>query len=162
MNRKITAPEKLRLKALKVASRNGLGDLAQDFASYCLVRFYEGRASDLKYMLIDFKRETFGDARRESGARKMQSNLGTAQTDLVVNGLKKELESSNNTDLSFFHALDSINLKGIERACIVLEVFFGFEQKEIALCFGITRGRVSQILSKAKERLRQKGNPETL
>jgi DNA-directed RNA polymerase specialized sigma24 family protein len=139
----IKSVEKLRIKAMGYAFRYGLQSHAEDFASYCVLRLYEGNNSDMRDMATDYKKATLGDLRTKKGKAKADANLNLADPDQL-----KETKSQ----IAIFELIDSVPLKGRERICFIMHTVFGLTYPEIALCFGINRSRVSQILTEASKR----------
>lgn len=156
---KVESAERLRHMAIKYAYNFGQAENAQDFASYCVIRKYEGRAKqDLRHIFVDYVRETFGDKRAStSRARYLDYKnpriIGEAPGDATGNTIYIDLPSENDY-IARFETINAIKLDGDHRTCFVLHAVFGLTSREIALCLGVTESRISQILSEAEKKLR--------
>lgn len=148
---RVSRAESLRLGAIGHACSNGLQSHAEDFASYCVMRLYEGRSTHrIRYMFVDYKRETFGDTRNDLGkiqnaSSYMPIEIGDSEEDIYR--VDPEEKKQN---LPVFELLRELPIKGPLRACFVLHAVHGLTMKEIALCFNVTESRISQILTEAE------------
>lgn len=139
----IKSAEKLRIKAMGYAFHHGLQSRAEDFASYCVLRLYEGKNNKIRRMAVDYKRLEFGDLTTAKGKAKADANRNLADTELIP---------ESKSQLGIFELIDSVPLRGRERICFIMHTVLGLTYPEIALCFGINRSRVSQILTEVSKR----------
>lgn len=64
---------KIRRSALRYCVSRGYVSYREDFAQYFCMRYYENENVNMKFVFVDFLRETFGDYRRAKGFLKSQS-----------------------------------------------------------------------------------------
>lgn len=130
-------PEEFRLRALRYFRRRAnKHDAAEDFASWAVLKFLEGRKATIRQLFIDYTRQNLWDSRRPG-------NKGVQVRDFDVERLPAPIGS----DLIFSAA----TLQGQDRAVVYLTYKWGFEPYEIAECFGVTSSRVIQLLDRARE-----------
>lgn len=116
---------------------------ADDFAQEALIKIMNGRKTRLKYILIDYLRANYSNPRAKSGKDKY--NITTSYSELNEDTMS---EPTYKDDLDFNALKNTLDSK--ERAIVTLRYKWGFTEKEIGDCFGITEGRVSQHLKEIK------------
>lgn len=67
--------ERLYLRAIKLGRAKGLGDEAEDFASWLAIKWLEGKSQKqtLDQSLIDYKRKSLGHTRSKSAKAKFEA-----------------------------------------------------------------------------------------
>jgi hypothetical protein len=155
---------KFRCLAIKYARAHFLKEYAEDFASFCILRLYtDGIVTDLKYLLIDFKRETFGSNRTGPGRMRMNethSKIEVRSSDLSCDHTTYEPEK-NIAPHTMYELLDSVKIMGDHRACFLLYAVFGFDLKEISLCFGFSKSRACQLIAESEAILKKRNKAIT-
>jgi DNA-directed RNA polymerase specialized sigma24 family protein len=138
---------KLRHKAFRYAYKSGVGEYAEDFANYCVLRRLQGQGSDINFMLTDYKRETFGATRSTVGAAKVKAEFDPIDINEV------EIEAPKKESVSAI--INEFKWGKTHRPIYLLHYYFGLLLNDIALCFDVTESRVSQILTEAQESLQR-------
>lgn len=139
--------EKFRGQALAVGFKRLPNGFAEDFASYCMVRAYQGKISALKWMLIDYKRKTFGDLGSEKGTAKISGE----DSFQIIDDLNGEEDKKNH----LYELVDAVRLSGDQRFCFLLSTVFGLNNREISVCLNVTATHVGNLLERAAEAIRK-------
>lgn len=136
------------------ARANGLHTDTEDMVQYVLMRLSQNRKASVRLICIDYVRSMYG----RTGSRPYKNQKNKANEKRFYSEITDEahgLEIAYNMDLG---ALDFNKfqdyLESKERAMLTLRFKWGMTETEIADCFGITEGRVSQKLSEIKEKLK--------
>lgn len=149
----------IRFKAHRYAASRGLS-YADDFASYCVEQAMLGRPRNHRFLLVDFRRETFGNKRTNPG--KLKSSETTEWVPALdvapKNGEPGVVLSGILQPASFpvEGILDAAKANQMERACLVLAYHWGMSREEISRVFGVDASRVSQIIGKAAKKARKR------
>lgn len=135
----------LRNWAHKYATKKGMGCIAEDFASYCVMRRVLGQSAHVKSAFVDFMRETYGDTRTEIGRHRSKGELNHTPLEHAIAEAK--------VSPKLFEILDGISWTSTERAIYLLKNYFGFLQSEIAFTFGVTKSEIHSILTEVQNRI---------
>lgn len=149
----LTYALELRTKAMKHASNRGHSSQASDFASYCMIRLYEGKESPIEYMLPDYLRLKTGKKSATNQDKFNATHDPLELSKLKESNIRKDVKDRASM-MDIYEMLDSIELNGTNRVCFLLHVLFGFKQWEIALCVGVHETQVARIIFKAGLELR--------
>jgi len=139
--------KKLLLRAKKVAIRKGFEREAEDFSQVAVMKLMKGRKATLDQLLIDYLRENYTRTNKKgSKPNKVVLDVYNMK-ELSVDHL---VHTTSPLDLYNFNQilkrLDRHKNRGQLRCFLVLRYLWGFNQQEIAHCFGITESRVCQLL----------------
>jgi hypothetical protein len=156
---------KIRQQARYYAYKYGLKDYYQDFASFVTIRLLEGSRASFKHMIVDFRREYFGDSRTHVGRltqveRKAYLELHSSYDD---EGHGFVSEADKNTHHSWIRQRPNVPDDNYTTACVtkvremgltkhrrtvfLLINLYGLTQREVALILGVNESRVSQIMA---------------
>lgn len=128
-------------------------DDADEFVQFCVEQWLSGRhiATELRWMAVDYFRKlgTVPGSSKHVGLdiynRHERNALETSAIDEAID------PQDPTTKIEAFQELRLSKDSPNHRCIFVLRHYWGFSLNEIGLCFGVTRSRVSQILSaKAK------------
>jgi len=126
----------------------------EDFVSFAVTKVLKGRSASFGQLRVDWMREFV--AGRSDGAHfaerleMAQGSITAEAVDVVPDHEPNALNVLERSEM-IRRALD---VKGPDRAILLLRGLFSFSEKEIAFIFGVTEARISQKLSKA-QRLRR-------
>lgn len=123
--------------------KKGYVDYADDFAQYVAVRYLTGRYIDVFYLYVDFLRHTFG----KSNSLKKKNRIYLTQRQ-IDNADSYNPEDSWLTKISFERLVKK--LKPRTRQICIMYYQWGMYEIEIARTYGISEGRISQVLKDAK------------
>lgn len=130
-------------------------DDADEFVQFCVVEWLGGRnfATELRWMAIDFFRRygTVPDTSRHVGVDVYNQH---ERNPLEVSAINENPDPKEPLKkIEAFQELQTSKRPSIHRCMLALRHYWGFSTKEIALCFGISDSRVSQLLNcKTKDR----------
>lgn len=143
--------EKFYKRALGAARSYGFSEHAEDFAQEVVTKFIsgQGRHQTVDQALIDIARRDLGDPRSGLFELRRAIDWGYQPLDALENHPGPVIDRSDQRQ--YQRVLGC--LEGVERAIIILMYEWGFLQKEIAHCLGVTEGRISQRLSKIQKRV---------
>lgn len=144
--------KKFREKAIYSARKCGFGEHAEDIAREVVAKFTsgKGRHQTVDQAVIDIARRIGGDSRSLGSKQKRNLNLFFEPLDGIENSLFHGVTQSHQFD--YPRIID--RLKSIDRAIVVLMYEWGFKQREIAYCFGVTEARICHMLRKLQIKLR--------
>lgn len=145
---------KEQLRAIKSFAKYNFWNLQDrnDFVQYASERIMQGRRSKLRYLYVDFLRETWGNKKRKNFEEK-----NNVQKMLSLEIYKKEVQSPQiDTTVQDFINNNYESFNSIERLFYILVLKWGFELREIAELLAISPSRCSQIceglLTKVKDK----------
>lgn len=140
----------IRKRAMRALSIKGVDhDTCEDLAQDVLCKYAAGlgKHQTVDQAVIDALRAQLGDPRKP-GHSKRRDLLKTLRLTASENGHTSIANEAGNQ----FHSLMG-KLKGMERATLCLTHLWGFDVYEIAYCYGVSPGRISQIKNAAHARL---------
>lgn len=141
-------------KTRQWASDNGFEMDTEDMTQYVLLRLSQQRKASVKNICIDYVRSVYG--RTGSKPNKNQQDKTNekrfyAAIDDELHG--RDIEFKMNLQALDFNIFQEY-LESKERAILTLRFKWGMTETEIADCFGVSEGRVSQKLTEIKEKLK--------
>jgi hypothetical protein len=144
--------DRLRMRAHQRAKRSSFPSEAEDFGSFVILKSLEGSTATIDQMWVDYMRERHGDSRSEY--RKGQQRIFPAQLnknmpDGKPTGLQLELEYYMG-----FICKNGAWFSQRERSVFIMRYQWQMSFEEIAFCFGISSGRVSQICEHVEFRIK--------
>lgn len=155
---------RLRKRAVLSAARMGFTERSEDLAHDAIVEWLEGRGQHqtVDQAVIDAIRRAFG--RPGLPGHELRRNL--EQRPKSMDRLARH--TSREVDRDSVHDFDRLirTLEPIQRAIVCLRYVWGFQEIEIAQCFGVSESRISQRLQAALSRIasreRQRKEPATI
>lgn len=135
--------------------------LAEDFGSYCVIRYLENRLTKMGFMWIDYLRVQYGNPNNSIGYLKAGAHLRTIQPDDIETLERAYAVAPTQHSLDHEQYLvdlihSSKRLTIPQRMSLILRVVFGFSVLEISQVLNISKGRVSQMLNPALDYMREK------
>lgn len=139
-----------KIRKTAMAKSKGFSkEIQEDFAQYAMIRIHEGATSKVSMLLVDFLREEFGRTRKDG--------TPNPKAALTLNPL--QLTTENMPRSEQVHSLDYDRILSAlspeDRAYLTLQNKWGFTLQEIGDTFGVTEGRVSQVLTEVYKKLRK-------
>lgn len=138
------------------ANKKGLSHESEDFASFAIERYLNGRAATFGQLFTDYLRAQYGDTRLPGGLLRSRINWGMQQiTDVGIQ--PKSCDRGNSFPSGDNLSIRESCLRGsdkIDRACLILFYYWGFTEDEIGQCFGFSESRVSQRLKRISKNIR--------
>lgn len=138
-------------RAKSYAESKGYHELADDFSQVAAMALYRGRKATLPQLFTDYLRQEKGDPR--SVRYEMYRSEYAAWLDYTMH--EQETHSPVMSTVAWEDSLSE--LEPVTRACLVLSYEWGLTLKEIANCFGLSEGRISQVMTKVKQELKCSG-----
>ena len=143
-------------RARQWAESNGFKTESDDIVQHVLLQIAQKRRTDISKICIDYLRLTYG--RTGKGKSKTQNSKyheKRAYEDINDGIYRLETTYDINIDAMDFQVIQRY-IKTKERAILTLRFKWGFSEKEIADCFGLTESRVCQILSDIEIKIKKK------
>lgn len=136
------------------AGKYGFTEHAEDIAQDVLLHFSsgKGRHQTIDQAVLDAIRRDFGRPGTPNFDQRQCFNSPERLDDPDCSITDRHLEIESGELRGDFERLTQ-GLKGIERACIILKFKWGFTQKEISDCFGVTESRISQRVARMETSL---------
>lgn len=145
----------LQQMAKNYARGRGMPFVADDFAAYVLSEKSrsERKLKSFKLMLVDFFRVTLGDSRTQKGKARVEAQKNTEYIgeETGVDDEVVDVADPNSINLNSIDLLTFLKPHKIHRACFFLHKKYGLTMSEIAFCFGVTEGRISQLLKQVSD-----------
>jgi len=122
--------------------------LAEDFASWAIERFIQGKRLNSSYfgLLTDFKRHEFGDSRRSAKRCDRKTQRYGYETEIPFN---QDRKPGNERDSREFN--NKIGTLKIFDRVIAMLALWGFSEVEISYCFDVSESRISQRIKRISE-----------
>lgn len=148
---------KYKNACLNYARHYNRPDDADDFAGWACLKVFEGRKASIKNLFIDYLRNEYGSTgllRHTDNPRKIKKNMCKQSIDDTAVNLN--LRAASRTERNFGDSEYLLkNLSRYERTVLILREIWGFDEKEIAYCFGITESGICLQLKKIQSRLQK-------
>jgi len=134
----------------KFGRRKGFDrDEANDFASYSVISFLQGRKATFTHYFIDYLRHRFGNKR--SSLFEVQKKIKNPDYEYIDTILGSEADLDTKIDIK--KALECLTLE--ERYLIYLKFYCAYSTSEIAIFLGVCRKTVWGYLRKVIIKIRQ-------
>lgn len=137
------------LKAKRYAYNKGQNHQADDFASFCGLRYAEGRKATLRQLWTDFVRLELGDSRASNGKHRWQGEPEAAEYMHATDTRPADRSHAVFLDAS----LSRLNL--FSRIVFVLAYQYGLDDEEIADIMGATRSEIAVTRTLTCDRMRR-------
>lgn len=124
-------------RAKRVGALRGLGQDADDFAGWLVMKLLEGKSvkGDLALRVINYRRDHWGDTEYESG--KLKSESHSSYTQIVDDHVPEGIQVAADIDESerkreFLALISEVELTKLEYVALYLYAVHGFRSTEIA------------------------------
>lgn len=133
-------------KAKAYARRRNFGneEFSEDFTSWAVIKFIEGRKARIRDLYTDYLRAEYGDTRTACGTERSNARRFAKEFE---DGLHESGQQHSGYS-GYERLLVRCRVSQRARACLILKHKWGFTYEEIAHVFGVSGGRVSQIFDK--------------
>lgn len=142
--------KKITKQAKRWAHSNNFSELAEDMAQDVVISRLKNEKTKISFLCVDFLRKQHGRKNSKTNSLRFEEKVMyvplTDQNTPTEDNVKN-LNSAIDFD-KYKHYLDSR-----DRAIFILKFKWNLTETEIAECFGVSVGRISQKLSQIKERL---------
>lgn len=150
----------LRFAAMRYAQANGMGEEAEDFASYCVLQRMLQNGVILEYALINYRIQLYGDFQTEKGnARRLAESSAlsinhTGETETVEkhernpywNPVAKESAKLDGI-------LEALSISKIDRVHYLLHHYMGLSTDEIGFIVGEWDAEVLLHIKRVQEKI---------
>lgn len=125
-------------------------DLAEDFSSFAIERVLLGRVPNLKWLYIEFVRETLGRTTNSNTGKLIKAKRKIKHFVPIdfIDDIPAPAEHKPN---GFFEMVRDLNPDREERIILILMHYWGLSAREIAQCFGYTEAVVSVKMKAFRE-----------
>lgn len=136
-----TQIKKLISRAKIVACKKGFKREKDDFSQYAIIKLLAGRKATLEQLLIDYMRDGYSRKTKKRHFENLEYQEWTTPH------LDKHFASEGLDQI--LKILEKVDKSSRLRTMIVLKYLWGFKDLEIAYCFNVTQGRISQLMHSA-------------
>lgn len=141
-----TEIKKFRRNAIGYAKRRGYSQFADDYASFALLKWVEGKFIKNKWVFIDFLRQFFGDYKTEHGTRKALAEYNHIPLE------KMEISFVEKTN--WINLIQGIDLTIRERVTFLVIYQYGFTQAEVADLLGTHRSVINTLVKLVHDKIK--------
>lgn len=140
----------LRKSALWYGYKRGLGQQAEDFAQYAVLKRIEGSTSNIHILYVDYMRMVFG--RGDSPTSKARAFAERTFSDME----EEEYHLADDFQIEDTALIFKVFPKGKDRAIILLKVIHDFRLSELGYLFGVSESAMCGKLKRLYAILREK------
>ena len=140
----------------KLAILRGHKQVAEDFAQYAALRVFQGRKATVEQLLIDYLRSEYGCTGIRSNSKQLlKCNERKHATPIDNENPIEDFARRNSNHVRSFRDFEPFFkfISQIDRSILKLFYEWGFDESEIADCFGVTKSRICQRLQRVQSSL---------